>query len=431
MNSLNRHISTLINLWRNGSLKKNKGAADSKCGASFSKQRAATNRAAASFERGAKNTPLSTRAASQLSAREIADAGKKLLELQRGLTGGRNLAGAGYMQDSGFLGAYLLYYWPVTYMQIHFAVSEFPEQLKERLNKKELRLLDLGSGPAPASASLCDEFPQIKNVTLVDSSEKSLTLGKSVLTSDFKNLSVETLRCDFERCDFEKTFPALQKNSFDIIVMSHALNELWKNQSNALEKRRTFLLKVADYLTQDGILLLNEPALLKTSRELIFVRNSLLNEGFFVLSPCLCSAECPALLQGENHTCHSEKEWVAPEPVASLAKAAGLDRESVKMSFFALSRTPLSILENDEFWRVVSDSMLNKSGRIRYLICSGKKRVAFSAKKDDSNAQKKGFFNLKRYDCFKIEKPELRGEPQNPAFGVNSQTEILPAKKLP
>ena len=39
-------------------------------------------------------------------------AAQNVVELQRGLTGSRALAGNGYMQKGASLQAYLLYYWP-------------------------------------------------------------------------------------------------------------------------------------------------------------------------------------------------------------------------------------------------------------------------------------------------------------------------------
>ncbi|MBQ5571211.1 MAG: hypothetical protein IIT45_12350, partial [Treponema sp.] len=98
----------------------------------------------------------SNRNASALSAQEAASVSKALLNLQRGLTGDRQLAGAGYMQDKNLLGAYLLYYWPVSYTQISCCTNYFSNALKLLAEKNELNILDIGSGPGPASCALTD-----------------------------------------------------------------------------------------------------------------------------------------------------------------------------------------------------------------------------------------------------------------------------------
>ena len=60
---------------------------------------------------------------------------KALLKLQRGLTGDKHLAGAGYMQDNAMLGAYLLYYWPVSFLQILTICNDAGERLEELYKK--------------------------------------------------------------------------------------------------------------------------------------------------------------------------------------------------------------------------------------------------------------------------------------------------------
>lgn len=366
-----------------------------------------------------------------LSSKELSDVSTHLLQLQRGLTGDRLLVGSGYMENTAQLGAYLLYYWPVTYTQVYWITKNC--SYFNTPTKKEIKILDLGSGPAPASVSLCDELQKKGtdriSVTLVDSSAKALSLAKQIYEKDFKSVTIET-----RVQNFEKDLSQFDTN-FDIIIMSHALNELWKNQNNIIEKRTDFLAKVSQRLHDDGIIILSEPALLETSRNLIKIRDSLIQKGYRILSPCICTHNCPALSAGDNHTCHADIQWNAIEPVASIAQKAKLDRESVKMTYFVLQKpsesVPIenqSVTQNDKsvtiHGKVVSDGMLNKSGRIRFLVCDGKSRLTVSAKKDDSHAKNIGFFNLKRYDSVTICTPEIRGDKDNPAYGIKEDTDL-------
>jgi hypothetical protein len=52
--------------------------------------------------------------------------------------------------------------------------------------------------------------------------------------------------------------------------------------------------------------------------------------------------------------------------------------------------------------------MLNKGGRVRYLVCGPDGRFPFSARKDDEQARRAGFFALERYDLLRIQDPEQR-----------------------
>ena len=374
---------------------------------------------------------------SPLNPGELKSVSASLLELQRGLTGERNLAGAGYMEKSSHLGAYLLYYWPVTYMQISSAASLCADLGKLCRGKKSISILDVGSGPGPASFALCDFILGLRDeksgegkslpaldVTLVDSSKKALSLAEKIFRLESPSVKISAVETDLQ-----KDFPRLSPDAkFDIIVMSHALNELWKNQKDCISKRSELLIRLGELMGEDGMLFLSEPALLETSRNLISVRDTLIQNGFSVLSPCLKNAPCPALLAGENHTCHAEIKWSPCEPVASIARNAKLDRESVKASFFIFGKgaPEKSACEPcDLRFRIVSDAMLNKSGRVRFLICDGERRIALSAKKDDAYAASLGFFSLRRYDSIVLENPELRGDKNNPAYGIKDDTRIF------
>lgn len=395
-----------------------------------------------------------------LSDKEYNTVSNSLLQLQRGLTGKRNLIGVNYMNDKNFLGAYLLYYWPVSYLQISYAALSVKEKFFEvaeiaKSENRNVRILDLGSGPGPACASVtdivldaCSNNANLSgvgiDVTLLDQSEKSLGLAKRIFEKDFSSVKVNTSVCDFESSGFEK----ILSGGFDIVVMSHALNELWKGDASFINTRCDFLKKVCDSLNKNGFMLVAEPALLETSRSLLKVRDGMIELGVNVVSPC-CSCffngealKCPAILAGENQTCHGEVEWKPCEPVGGIAKRAGLDRESVKMSFIVLQNAsdfdgkttvngegviqvtaknkPLSKICG----RVVSDGMLNKAGRLRFVFCNGKERITVSAKNGDSVAKEKGFFSLKRFDFVQIENPEIRGDKNNISYGVNENTLI-------
>lgn len=429
-----------------------------------------------------------------LSDKEYKSVSSSLLSLQRGLTGKRDLIGVNYMEDRAYLGVYLLYYWPVSYLQVSYAAESVRSEIEclcgaAVQEKRPLRILDLGSGPAPACAAVMDICldalgvremgdgslvqSHALSVTLLDQSAKSLSLARRLFERDFPSVQVTTAVSDFERDGLgalstaggagslskeggDNILSALSKAGcagFDIIVMSHALNELWKGKGSFLEKRAGFLEKCLACLNPGGFMLVCEPALLETSRSLLMVRDCMLEKGCDVKAPCAScrnaggSFKCPAILAGENQTCHGEVSWTPCEPVAGIASRAGLDRESVKMSYIVLgapvpggafestprcddgvalkasaaSRHPLREISG----RVVSDGMLNKAGRIRFVICTGKERITVSAKQGDTAAKQKGFFSFRRYDTVKIVNPEIRGDKNNVSYGIDRDTEII------
>ena len=414
-------------------------------------------------------------------------AAQNVVELQRGLTGSRALAGNGYMQKGASLQAYLLYYWPVSYAQTKAALQKAPrffERVAEisglsgtfgnagtafKAKRRAVRVLELGSGRARAACSRAGlaqgrgEQNMGVGFCLCDSSGDALSLGKKILEAAYaKNASVETRVCNLENIFQPKNGAPeiagkpkngaafLDGKKFDFIIASHSLNELWKGQKKRGEKIAALLKNLSACLDDGGLMLLMEPALLATSRALIEARDSLIASGLKVAAPCLQSASpCPAL-ENPNATCHAQFDWEMPSIVADLAALAGLNRADVKMTYFIFERGA-SLGQEGDFVQdqksggpdfglatetglanicalVVSEPMLNKAGRIRYVLCDGKARFTLSAKNGDPNAAAQGFFDLKRYDKIKIAGAQVRsqkGEPLSLGFDEKTRLEFL------
>jgi SAM-dependent methyltransferase len=375
-----------------------------------------------------------TRGSGPLSVRETKEAGASLLALQRGLTGERRLAGSLYMDDPELLGAYLLYYWPVSYMQVSLALAELP--LAADPARGSQRVLDLGSGPGPASAAIIDALCGIApDLVIADASRSALDLASSILKRGGRTPA--SLRA--AELDLESSSP-LPEGPFDLIVMGHCLNEMWRGRPDAIELREELLLRAAGRLAPGGLILVLEPSLLGTCRELIALRDRLASRAWRVVGPCPGSYPCPALAAGPERSCHAESAWRPPKIVAALAAAAGLDRDSVKFAYFFLSpeaEAKASAPAPEGALRVVSDPILNKAGRLRYHLCGAGSLSTLSAKADDGAAQAAGFMNLGRGDFLRPLGFERR-EGGGLGFGLGSSIEIIrrapeasPSKEMP
>lgn len=368
-----------------------------------------------------------------LSPRELDAVGSALLRLQRGLTGERSLAGSSYMDDPALIGAYLLYYWPVSYLEASLAMSE--------LDIHPRRILDIGSGPGPASAAAIDRGAA--SIDLADASDQALNIAQNLLKPTAITVSTSPIDLESDACLSRFSGP------YDLIIFGHCLNEIRHRRHDRIEHRKTLLEHAASLLSPSGLVLAFEPALLETSRELIAVRDALVEQGYEIVKPCPCTDSgdypCPVLASGPERSCHVEVSWEPPKPVASLAAAAGLDRSSVKFAYFAfqseskaaaketkkqkpgtdiLTQTTGSAIEG----RVISDPMLNKAGRIRYIVCSNGSLVTISASKKSLEADDAGFFSLKRGDYVRIRGIEPR---QGGGFGIGPDSSIEIVTRFP
>jgi ribosomal protein RSM22 (predicted rRNA methylase) len=262
---------------------------------------------------------------------------------------------------------------------------------------------------------------------------------------------------------------------FDLIIASHSINELWPDEPERIELRRNMLLSLLPALREGGILLIIEPSAHYTSIPLLALRDSLLEaarsserENFiasaeasatsvtkhaaahlFCVGPCPHSAPCPMRAIG-NRPCFSEWKWDAPRLVRELAEMAGLDRSSLKASWVAFQKTSEKLGTdstrelNTVFarqaassaisGRIVSEPMLNKAGRIRYIVCTANGQLStISAPQSDPAAMRAepgapDFFNLARGDLIQANELEERGLSH---FGIIPSSSLKITMKAP
>ncbi len=343
------------------------------------------------------------------------------------------------MDDPALLEAYLSYYWPVSYAQA--------SRVMELGGLRLLRVLDLGAGPGPMAAAAFDRGATL--LYLVDHSGAALRLAERLLVDPgryagqvyapgeeasvpgahihssrtAKSADVHCIQADLEA---PESIPAGQ---FDLVILGHCLNELGAGEPDQrvrVERRANLVSRTAAALVPGGSVMIVEPATLASARDGMALRDHLAGLGWHISGPCTRQGPCHALAAGENHSCHDEAAWAMPESVRSLAEGAGLDREKIKM-FWLVLRPPARGLSggraapDDQSYRVVSEPMLNKAGRVRYLLCGQRGRFPFSARKGDPAATKAGFFGLRRYDLIRVEAPEDR---EGGGWGFGQETRI-------
>ena len=98
-----------------------------------------------------------------------------------------------------------------------------------------------------------------------------------------------------------------------------AVSMHFSSVSLAARRRAALLEEAAGLLRPGGSLVVVEPALRETSRQLLEVRDLLVARGFVVRAPCLFRGACPARLR-ETDWCHAERPVEPPPLVAEIAR---------------------------------------------------------------------------------------------------------------
>lgn len=319
----------------------------------------------------------------RLFADETAEVVTAIRRLNQGLGGDRRLAGKGYMDDPALLGAYLLLFAPISAAQLGAILRRVPPRRRDRA-------LDLGCGPGPLSRVLLEGG--VAQVFAGDASPDALRLAARA--------------CDTDRLH---TFAwsageALPAGPFDLIVLGHVLNELWRGGADRAARRAALLESLAIQLAPGGRLIVLEPARHLLNRELLDVRDQIRVAP--VVAPCFRAGPCPA--RAEGAVCHSELPWEPPPLVASLAAAAQLDKSTLAYSWLVLG-PPSEGRPETTAVRIVSERLRNKAGRERFVICGEQGRFSLSVPPDPRGFAWAGLWRgLQRGDAIAVLSPEIR-----------------------
>ena len=331
----------------------------------------------------------------RLAPDELREVAAAVERLSRGLTRDRALAGARYMDDPRLLGAYLLFYWPVSYLQARGVLSELPRRARTAL--------DLGSGPGPVGFAALDAGAA--EVVLADRSARALEVARALAAEAGE--PVATRAWDPERG------PGLDAvaggRRFDAVTLGHVVNEVLRGDG-AAARRAALIEEALALVAPGGSLVVLEPALRDTSRALLEVRDLLVGRGVAVRAPCLYRGACPALVRATDW-CHAERPVEPPPLVEEIARRAGLRREAVKMSYLVLA-------PRGEAWappppgrvfRIVSEPLPSK-GRLRYMGCGPEGRLGLALQEKDVADPNRRFARLLRGDVVEVTDVEPRGD---------------------
>jgi SAM-dependent methyltransferase len=327
-----------------------------------------------------------------LTAKELKEVAAGVRTLSLGLTRERQLAGARYMDDPRLLGAYLLFYWPVSYAQGRQVLGELPARARS--------VLDLGSGPGALAFAALDAGAA--DVTAADRSRPALALARELAVEAGEALA--TREWDPQRDS------GLPSSGLDAILFGHLLNELFGKGEPALGRRADLVERALGALRPGGSVVLVEPALRDTSRELLQLRDVLVRRGYAVRAPCLFRGDCPALLKPSDW-CHAERAWSMPPMLEALARTAGLHKEALKMSYLVLAPKgePWPERPAGRLFRIVSEPLKGK-GRQRFMGCGPEGRLGLALQMKHRTLANAAFFELERGDVVSLTEAEPRGD---------------------
>ena len=345
----------------------------------------------------------------ELSHDEMRSLAADVARLSMLLTRERDELPAAYLRDEGLRKAYWAYFLPSNLSKIHKPLQELSSHPRELFSKAKLRILDIGTGPGTALLGALAFFsqreqkkPQLE-FTAIDQVAGNLKIAEELFSSsgatrEFE-ASLKTIHSDIEGLG------TLLHGHFDVIILSNVVNELFARNDRRTEKRVSILDTILKRsLADDGSCIIIEPALRETSRDMLAVRDGLLENGFHVYSPCHFSGKCPALANPKDW-CHEDIPWDPPPLVKEIDKLTGLRKDSLKFSYLVFRKDGLSFSDvcGLNSFRVVSEPLVSK-GKREFYVCGEAGRRLIARLDKDATPGNEPYETLKRGDCVRFER---------------------------
>ncbi|MGE0644682.1 MAG: small ribosomal subunit Rsm22 family protein [Nitrospira sp.] len=294
--------------------------------------------------------------------------------LSRLFTKERNHLNRSYLNDQALGTAYLLYFLPVNLAKIQVLLNEMPvPEASQRFS-----VLDIGSGPGTGALAVLDWWHQQQpshavTVTAVDGARAALEQARRLWdrycqAAGVGEASLHVYEGDLEgRAWLEQV---KQRANFDLIILANSLNEISAGEKDSIKTRANMVGEALSLLAPHGTMMIVEPALRETSRELHLVRDRLLQERrCTVYSPCLHELNCPALVKPDDW-CHEERPWEPPAVIQEIDKQVGFIKDALKFSYLLLRKDGKTITERrPDVYRVVSELRTMK-GEKRAWLCN-------------------------------------------------------------
>jgi ribosomal protein RSM22 (predicted rRNA methylase) len=214
--------------------------------------------------------------------------------------------------------AYLAVRLPATYA----AVCRVFAELKLRAQQAEIAgLLDLGSGPGTTLFAAAEQFPQLRQATLLESDAGWIAMGKR-LAGQSDSPAVQ--QAQWLKQDLRS---GLSCQAHDLVVISYTMGELPQASAEAVLNKA--------WKCAGKFLVLIEPGNRRCFAAINAARSSLIANGAAILAPCPHHFTCPMATAGD--WCHFSQRVERTSQHRQL-KGGALGYEDEKFSYLVAAK---------------------------------------------------------------------------------------------
>ena len=335
--------------------------------------------------------------------------------LSHQLTDDRNSRRLGYMNEAGYISAYISYFmWWNLVRQVSLFANLPKSAFTSLVNSEQPVAIDVGSGTLTAVIALWLARPELRSKKItwycMDLSQTALAAGEDL----FLSIAAKTIRetggegtsvtenpatspCattePWKIVRVKGAFGTSIKEKADFITCANVFNEIIQNNEMPTDfLAKKYANELLSYLkNEDSAVLLVEPGDPHSARFISLMRDALIRQKYNPVAPCPHAGTCPMAGRTSGKTTNAygkNAKWCnfafdtesAPSRLLKLSEKAGLPKERASLSFVISKKTAeesktstasKSKTAEKTFIRIASDFIrlpdLHKSG---YYACS-------------------------------------------------------------
>lgn len=295
--------------------------------------------------------------------------------------------------------AYLAYNFPTNFMKswmiTRWLLHRFPQCFT---GKTGVRVLDIGCGHGAGMFGVYYALKNAKTISLSGIDRSAVMLRKcrkiaSRMKKDDSQLRVRLYRHRLQDAILLKT-----RKKFDVIILANALAEIVQDELIP----QKYIEQIFRYVTDDGVVVIIEPASRNLSRRLMRLRDALLqNKTSHILLPCLHENTCPLIgARKGKEWCHQSRAWLPPFFMKMLNKTLHREINRLKFSYLVLSKKQYQ--ENVETDFLVVSDMLKEKGRQKCYLCTPAGRAELVRLNKMKNRKNQNFDRISRGDIITL-----------------------------
>ena len=187
-----------------------------------------------------------------------------------------------YTKGYSVLG-YLAYHFPVYFMQTQHLLALLA---RDGLLKKEMTILDVGTGPGVVPLAIADFYSRLDaaraTIHSIERSEEHIEAFAFLAEHGAGKTSRVTINSPV-KADITAISEKMLPNGIDLAIFSNVLNEL---TGAPVEQRADIVMRCAERLSNDGTILIVEPAEEVTSTGLRTLSLAAKKRGLSIFVPC-------------------------------------------------------------------------------------------------------------------------------------------------